>query len=310
MDTIQFLENKTAQKKISIISIPLDIGSDNKGMNQAPEYLLKSGLVAVLENGNHQAKVLPALRLGKMKDKVSAIFKVAKDANRLVSQQILAGRKVLAIGGDHAVSLGTIGGAADAVEGDLGVIWIDAHPDLHTFESSDSQAVHGMVSAGLLGFDKRLSELVKTKVKKQNFLYVGLKDLDQAEVDRIRKHKLQVISMFDIFEHGFSEVTEKIKQLQKRVKNIWVSFDVDSMDELYAPASAMASSGGLTYREAVNLLTFIGKSCNVIGMDIVELTPKKDRGNQTATLCLEVVAAAFGTKYNWYTEYMNIHGKH
>lgn len=279
-------------------------------MGIGPKHLLKSGLKQALEYAGFKPKILKEIFVRKTKDNLRGIADTAVRANKIVKQEVQAGNKILALGGDHAISIGTISGAAEAVSGELGVIWIDAHPDLHTHETSLSGYVHGMVSAALLGFgDERLTDLIKTRVKKETFLYIGLKDLDQAEVDFIWKQKLSVFSMFDIFEKGFFEITKSIQALQKRVNNIWISFGVDSVDEQYAPASAMATKGGLTYREVTNLLTFIGKTCNVIGMDIVEFTPKKDLNSRTAKLCLEVATAAFGSKYNWYSEYMNAHTK-
>ena len=293
--------------------IPLDIGSDNTNMSTAPKYLLKLGLQNVLENNGFKVSVLPQIYTPKKssakmtKDQaLKEILKVIKDSNKAVKGEILKGNKVLSIGGDHAIAIGTIGGAAEALKGDLGLIWIDAHGDLNTHETSPSGNVHGMSSAILLGFgDKKLDGLVKNKIKKENILFIGLKDLDQPEIDRIRKNKLSAITMFDIMMHGFPLIAEKVQSLKKRVNNIWITMDLDSVEKSDAPASAMATSGGLTYREVTNLLSYIGRTTNVVGLDIVEVTPNSDINNKTGRLCIELVAEAFGTKYNWYSEYMH-----
>lgn len=315
MDNLSYLENKISGKKISILSIPLDIGSDNSDMADAPKYLLKLGLKEALESAGFQTNVLPEILASKKsfwknnkakEDNLTDISSIVSGVNKIVKKEILQKNKVLAIGGDHAISIGTIAGAAEVVGGNLGVIWIDAHGDINTHETSLTGNVHGMASATILGFgDKSLTNLVKTKIKKENILFIGLKDLDQAEIDLIRSQNISVITMVDILENGFSIITKNIELLKKKVDNIWISLDVDSIDEQFAPASAMATSGGLSYREITNLLNYIGKSSEVIGMDVVEITPKKDIDKKTGKLCIELIASGFGSKYNWYVEYMS-----
>ncbi|OGE83908.1 MAG: hypothetical protein A3B10_02160 [Candidatus Doudnabacteria bacterium RIFCSPLOWO2_01_FULL_44_21] len=314
MDHLTFLENRPIKKNISILPIPLDIGSENEGMDSAPKYLLKFGLKEALMSAGFNVTVLPEIvarkkRLwgeGKTKNTLDAISKVAKSTIEVVRQEVSSGNNVLTLGGDHAISIGSIAGASEALKGNLGVIWIDAHADLNTLETSLSGNVHGMVTSTLLGLGgESLTSLVKTNIKKENILYIGLKDIDQAEIDFIREHKLTTVTMFDIMVNGFPSVIKQVEKIQNRVKNLWISLDVDSIDEEFAPASAMATTGGLTYREVSNLLTFIGKTSNVIGADIVELTPNKDLNAKTAKLCIESAASMFGSKHNWYDEYMS-----
>lgn len=319
MDNLCLLEDKAAKNNISILPIPLDIGSDNHGMDLAPEYLLKHGLKNALTTAGFNVKVLPEIIASKEKlwrgksnnqDIFGAILKIATATGQQVKQEIKSGNKVLALGGDHAISIGTIAGAAEAIGPNLGLIWIDAHADINTEETSLSESVHGMVSSTLLGIGSpRLTNLVKIKIKPENILYIGLKDLDQAEIDLIRKHKLSALTMFDILQNGFASIIEQVQALQKRTKQIWITMDVDSLDEEYAPAAAMATLGGLTYREITNLMTYIGKTSNVIGGDIVELTPEKDINGKTGKLCIELAAAMFGSQYTWYSEYMKHHNK-
>ncbi len=319
MNNLIFLEGSKSNKKISILSIPLDIGSDNSEMAVAPKYLLKLGLKESLESAGFNVAVLPEVSASKKsfwgknktkEDNLPDIYKVVLDVNKIVKEEVLAKNKIVAIGGDHAIAMGTIGGASEALDGELGVIWIDAHGDMNTHETSLTGNVHGMASAAILGFgDKKLTDLIKTKIKKENILYIGLKDLDQAEIDLIRKESLSVVTTMDILQGGFSVITEKIDALRGRVNNIWISLDVDAIDKEYAPASSMATSGSLTYREITNLLTYIGKTSEVIGIDVVEITPNKDVNEKTGQLCIELITSAFGSKYNWYSKYINSYKK-
>ena len=303
MDNLTFLEGGALNKTVSVLPIPLSIGSDDHDTANAPKYLLKLGLKEALESSGLKINILKEVSISK---DVSNTF---SDINKIVKEEILKSNKVLAIGGDHAISLGTIAGAAEAMTGDLGVIWIDAHGDINTHETSTSLNLHGMVGATLLGLDKTLADLVKVKIKPENILYIGLKDLDQAEIDLIRDHKISVITTLDILESGFSFITKSIELLKQKTNHIWISLDIDAIDKEAAPASAMATSGGLTYREITNLINYIGKTSEVIGMDLVEVTPEKDVENKTGKLCLELISLAFGSKYNWYTEYMSNHKK-
>ena len=108
----------------------------------------------------------------------------------------------------------------------------------------------------------------------------------------------------DIFRHGFEPIAQSILDLQKRAGSVWVSLDVDSIDREYAPATLMATPGGLTRREIIHLAKFIGKMCKVIGLDIVELAPKLDENGKTGQLVIELIASLLGSEYGWYTKYM------
>lgn len=304
MDNLTFLENNVAGKKISILPIPLNVGSENSYVAGAPQYLFKLGLKEALESAGFQINILPEI------PDLKNISDIASETIKIVKEEISQKNKVLAIGGDHAISIGTIAGAAEAVDGNLGVIWIDAHADLNTHETSLSGNIHGVVSAAILGFgEKSLTNLVKTKIKKENILYIGLKDLDRAEIDLLRNQKISVVTILDILEGGFSVIVKNIERLKKKAVNIWVSLDVDVIDEQFAPASAMASPGGLSYREITNLLNYIGKTSEVIGMDVVEITPEKDIDSKTGKLCIELIASGFGSRHNWYSQYMDHYKK-
>jgi arginase len=225
----------------------------------------------------------------------------------MVQKEIETGNVVVALGGDHSLAMGTISGASVACGGEVGVIWIDAHGDMHTTETTLSGNVHGMPSGAVMGYGHE--ELVNVhapggKVKKENMVYVGLKDLDQAEIDLIRKEQLVSVTMMDILHHGLKPALEQIAELQKRVRHIWVSLDLDSIDAEYAPGTPMPNRGGLTYREITSLCKYIGKMCKVVGMDIVELAPREDSNDKTTKLAIELIAALLGSEFNSYSQYM------
>ncbi len=315
MSSLSLLENKLLNKNISVLPIPLNLGSDNSDTNNAPQYLLDSGLTSALSSLGMRVTKLPAIKIKKIhstgkEERFQEVVKISEVVREIVKTEIDKGQTILALGGDHAISIGTIAGASQALSGDLGVIWIDAHSDIQTKESSLSKNVHGMPTAAFLGFCNDLGVCVPTKIKKENILYIGLKDLDQFEIDTLRQHNLSAITMFDILQGGFSSVTKAIDILNKQVSNIWISMDMDSIDKQYAPGVALATSGGFTYREVTNLLNYIGKTSSIVGMDVVEISPEKDIDGVTSGLALELIASGFGSKYNWYSsEYMKKYGK-
>lgn len=316
-DNLLFYEKRKLLGNVSVLGVPLDLGKDAFGTDLAPKYFRKYGLKEMCEGiglfykdlGDVECANKKSAAIGDRKAKyLDEIARVAEIAAHIVKDEIILGNKMMVLGGDHALSIGTISGASVACAGDLGVIWIDAHGDMMTHENTLSGNIHGMPSSAVMGLGHhRLVNVLKpgSKIKKENIVYVGLKDLDQGEVDLIRSEKLNAFTIMDIFRHGFEPVAQSIMELQKRVKNIWVSLDIDSIDTEYAPASLMATPGGLTQREAVNLTKFIGTMCKVVGFDLVELAPKLDEDGKTAKLAIELMSYLLGSEYGWYTQYMN-----
>lgn len=316
-----FLENKPTKSSVSVLGIPIDIGKDNVGTDEGPDHLRKGGLKEMFNHIGIKFQDLgnvpcPTRELSQMGDKnvkyLKEIVQVAKETAAIVKTEVEKGNKVVALGGDHSLSLGTISGASAACSQDIGVIYIDAHGDMMTHENTISGNVHGMPTSALMGFGHpELTNILnsKVKVKPENFVFIGLKDLDQGEIDLIRKEKINAVTIMDIMQSGLGLAFEKIKALQSRVKNIWVSLDLDSIDSEFAPATPIINLGGLSYREIVNLSKYIGKVCNVVGMDVVELFPRQDREEKTTKLAISLVAHLLGAEYSWYTQYMDHEAK-
>lgn len=316
IDHLSFFERPRLSGDVSILGIPLDLGKDGSGTADAPQELRKAGLVSILKHLGftvHDLGDIPCpahsdVEIGDKKMKyANAILPVLKQAAASVANEIEQKKKVIAIGGDHTIALGTISGAAKSAGKNLGVIWIDAHADANTPETTLSGNLHGMPSAALMGFGhSSMTNLCfeGQKISPENILFIGLKDLDQAEIELIRKERISVITIMDLMRHGFGHVTNNIDELTKRTDSIWVSLDVDGIDREDAPGTLMAAPNGLTRREIIMLTKYIGKTCPVIGMDIVELVPHLDQKNKTISLALELIVNLLGSEYGWYTEYM------
>ncbi len=313
-DNLSFYEPRVQNEPVSIISIPLELGSDQRGLAAAPKYLFDHGLENMLAHlGREMADTVtipcPVARAtvstGKAKN-LEEIASVARGSCAAVSKAAKRGEVVITLGGDHSMAIGSISGAALAHDS-LGVIWVDAHPDANTDETTISGNVHGMAAAALMGFGHPLLTDVghaQRKIVPENFLYIGLKDFDQAEIDLLRRARAKTITMLDISKRGVSPAMLAIDTLRRRTKHIWVSMDMDSIDKTFAPGVGMPSEGGLSNREALALAHYIGQSCDLAGLDIVEMAPHKDVGGTTAGLALELIARFFGAEQTWYREYM------
>ncbi len=312
-DTFSFYEPPIQSDAVAIVSIPLELGSDERGLAEAPAYLFKHGLEKMIASLGREisesvtiSSTKPTLvaSAGRMKN-VDEIASVAKRAASIVEAALRRGDTVLSLGGDHSVAFGSIAGAA-AARPSLGVIYIDAHPDCNTDETTISGNVHGMVTSAVMGVGHAiLTDIARRKISPKHFLFIGLKDIDQAEIEFLRSRSIKCITMLDIVKRGLGPTIAAIDSLARNVDSVWVSMDMDSIDEAYAPGVGLATPDGLTRREIMGIAQYIGKTCRVAGLDIVEIVPSKDKDNKTVALALELTARFLGGEYSWYRGYMD-----
>jgi arginase len=232
---------------------------------------------------------------------------VNEDIASKTEAAIRAGHKGIVLGGDHSVCLGAVAGASQAVDGTIGLIYFDAHGDMNTDQTTLTGNIHGMHLASLMGFGApELAHVYgeNVKVPKENLLHIGGSDLDQGEIDLIERENLQAFTLFDLLTHNLAPVIKMIDDLAARVPNIWVSLDLDCIDRIYAPGAGMPNAKGLSYREISTIAQYIGKKCNIIGIDVVEYNPLQDIDHKTAELGIELIATFFGKEYSWYTGYL------
>ncbi|BCL62342.1 hypothetical protein DGMP_30350 [Desulfomarina profundi] len=181
----------------------------------------------------------------------------------------------------------------------MGLIWIDAHGDFNTPETSASQNVHGMALAVLLGLGPE--ELVDIgrkgpKVKADNVALIGLRDLDQEEKGLIRKSGCTVFTMRDVDEIGIRAVLMRTLKKFQNLNKIHISLDLDVMDPLDAPGVGTPSQGGLTYREGQLIMEILADTGKLHSVDIMEINPILDIQNRTAQMAVNLVTSLFGKK--------------
>ena len=300
---------------VTIIGAPLD-GAKNLGVDIGPDAFrytkivdkLNAAGLAVSDTGDVKVGERDKLEVGDHRLRyMDEIIRVNQEIAQRADTAIKNDNKVVVLGGDHSVCLGAVSGASVALDGQLGLIYFDAHGDMNTNKTTLTGNIHGMHLASLMGFGAEPLTKVygdQTKVAKENLLHIGGSDFDQTELDLINRENLRTFTLFDLLSQNLAPALKMIDELAERNSNIWVSLDLDCIDRIYAPGAGMPNAKGLTYREIATLAKYIGQKCNVVGIDVVEYNPLQDEEHKTAELGIELIATLFGKEYSWYTNYM------
>ena len=292
-------------KKIQIIGVPIDLGQSHRGVDLGPGALRYAGLAARLEklgyevydSGNLPVPVRESVADEREDRYLPSIIKVCQAACEAGQQALQKERIPVFLGGDHSIAIGTVAGVASSEP--VGVIWIDAHGDFHTEESSPSKNIHGMPLAILLGHG--YPELVaiggpQATLQPQDVVMIGVRDLDTGERQRLRESGMTVYTMRDIDERGMGTIASETMAKLRHRKRLHVSLDIDSLDPQASPGAGTLVPGGLTYREAQLLMEIIADSRRLGSLDIVEINPILDNRNRTAQTAVSLIASLFGKR--------------
>jgi arginase len=299
-------------RKIRVIGVPLDLGQSRRGVDMGPSAVRVAGLEARLEELGHQVEdggnVPVAIPEQKKEGDVHAKYlkeitaTCTKHAD-LVLKALEAGYVPLCLGGDHSMAAGTVSGVAEFYRKQgqrIGLIWIDAHTDINTPETSPSGNVHGMPLAALLGlWPGDLANIYgfSPKVNPENCVLVGVRDIDAVEKENVRRAGIGVFTMRDIDERGMRTVMEEALRIAGRgTAGYHISLDMDWVDPEDAPGVGTPVRGGATYREAHLAMEIIADHGRMLSMEIVEVNPVIDEHNRTADLAVELALSAFGKK--------------
>jgi arginase len=301
-----------SSKKIRIIGVPLDLGQTRRGVDMGPSAMRVAGLEARLESIGHHVEdggnVAVAIAETKKSGDPSAkylkeITSTCQKEADLVIKTLEAGEIPFVIGGDHSVAAGTVSGVAEFYRRRnerIGLIWIDAHGDINTPETSPSGNVHGMPLAALMGLGPaELSNLFGfcPKVQPENCVLVGIRDVDARERENIRRGGIEFFTMRDIDERGMRTVMEEALRMAGRgTAGYHVSLDMDWVDPEDAPGVGTPVRGGATYREAHLAMEIIADHGRMLSFEIVEVNPVIDEHNRTGDLAVELSLSVFGKK--------------
>jgi len=297
---------------LAIIGVPQDYGAGRRGVDMGPSAMrvanLNTSLAALgfavedhgnvsvdqpesLPPSNSTARHLPqiahnCLRLSKM------VEKAADDS-----------RFPLVLGGDHSIAVGSVAGIAKHYrkkKQNIGVVWIDAHGDFNTPDSSPSGNVHGMPLSSIIGQGPReLTHLrgLSPMVAARNVALVGIRDIDAGEAANIRTSGIHAYTMREIDERGMRAVMQDaIRVASEGTVGVHLSLDMDALDPVEAPGVGTPVRGGLNYREAHLAMELLHDSKKLVSMEVVEVNPVLDIANKTASLAVELVLSAMGKR--------------
>jgi arginase len=293
------------KREIAVIGATLDLGQGRRGVDMGPSAIRYAGLeerlvslgYEVRDHGNVETAVPEATAL---QDESARFLPEIKDTCARVAAKVVeesrAGGLPLVLGGDHSVALGTLGGLA-SVHGTGGVLWIDAHADINTPETSPSGNVHGMPLAAALGlageaFESEAWPLPALDARRVALL--GLRQADTGERKLLREAGVRVFTMSEIDRIGVERAMREALDHVAGGGFVHVSLDMDALDPEVAPGVGTPVRGGLTYREAHLAFELVAESGVAGSLEVVEVNPILDRENTTALTAVELVASALG----------------
>lgn len=297
-------------KPVHIIGVPLDLGAGRRGVDMGPSAFRIAGIgdqVAalgrtVIDRGDLPAPIPETQRPADKKKKyVRDIAKVCQRLYDIVLKSLDAGALPLMLGGDHSLAAGSVAASAEwlrrSTSQPLGLIWVDAHGDMNTPQTTTSGNVHGMPLAALLGNEPvELASIGSSpSVLPHNTVLLGIRNLDDQEKQQIRASGVHVFTMKDIDRDGIAKVAERALALAAEgTGGIHVSFDMDVCDPAIAPGVGTPVRGGLDYREAHMVMEMVADSRRLVALDLVEVNPTLDIRNTTAEFGIELALSALG----------------
>lgn len=299
-------------KPIHIIGVPLDLGGGRRGVDMGPSAVRIAGLGdqivalgrAVIDRGNLAVAIAETSHaIDPTKKYIQEIARVCQSLYETATRALDEGALPLVLGGDHSVATGSVAASAAFVRGTTqkptGLIWVDAHGDMNTPQTSPSGNVHGMPLAALLGQEPmELASIGGTpSVLPEHTVLVGIRNLDEKEKGKIRASGVHVFTMKDIDRDGIAVVAERALEIASAgTGGIHVSFDLDACDPTFAPGVGTPVKGGLDYREAHMVMELVADSQRLIALDLVEVNPTLDLRNTTAEFAAELALSALGKR--------------
>lgn len=295
-------------RPLHILGMPQDYGQTLRGVDMGPSAMRVAGLderlarlgLTVIDRGDVECPVMATQNVGDSKLRfLPAVIEGSKHLAEEVRRVLEAGGFPLVVGGDHSISIGTLAGLG-MVDRRQGLIWIDAHGDFNTPDTTPSGNIHGMALAVSLGYgDPRLTSIcgAHPKAIEENTVLVGVRDLDPGERALLKQSRVTVLTMRDIDEQGMAAIMQQAIEVASRgVERVHLSFDIDFLAPDEAPGVGTPVTGGATFREAHLALEMLADAGILTSMEIVEVNPTLDVRNQTSDLAVGLVASALGQR--------------
>ncbi|MDZ4766468.1 MAG: arginase [Chloroflexota bacterium] len=295
---------------VRIYGVPMDLGQKRRGVDMGPSAIRYAELQRILQHldynvydgGNLYAPIREEIARGVDDDPSEGIAynmlnigQVCQTIYDESCRSIAAGETCIFLGGDHSVSIGTVA-AALTRSPKVGVLWIDAHGDYNTPQTSPSGSVHGMVVAALSGKCPPALTIGAVRLRPDQLVMIGTRDLDPGERDALIADGVKVLTMRSIDENGMATAVHAALNALGDVDTLHISLDMDSLDPTIAPGVGTPVPGGLSYREAHLLMEMLADDGRVRSLDIVEVNPILDTANRTAQIAVELTAGLFGKR--------------
>lgn len=294
---------------ISIIGAPVDLGAGRRGVDMGPSAMRYTGLQQRLTALGHRVRdygnlpvplleVHPPPAPSETLRYLEPIAELCSALAQQVAAFVAAGSLPLVLGGDHSLSIGSVAGAAQGRR--LGLIWIDAHADFNTAETTPSGNIHGMPLAVLTGRGHpRLTGLSGTRpaVRPEDVALIGIRDMDPLERKALRESGIRTFTMHDIDRQGVARVLEQAIEIAAAgTAGFHVSFDMDVIDPREAPGVGTPVPGGISYREAHLAMELLAQAGGLCSLDLVEVNTILDEHNTTAELAVDLALSALGKR--------------
>ncbi|KAG0223770.1 arginase [Mortierella sp. GBAus27b] len=298
------------QKAVGVVGVPFSGGQPKDGVDQGPLKIIEFGLLNQLKELDWDVEFeghrdYTTLRpkddppVGKLLN-ARYVSAVTESVSNSVSNYLKKGSLALTLGGDHSIALGTVSGTM-AIHPNAGLIWVDAHADINTPETTESGNIHGCPVSFLLGIAGQIKEFswVKPCISPDRLVYIGLRDVDAGEKKILREHGIKAFSMYEVDKYGISKVVEMaIEHVSPGLSRpIHLSFDVDALDPSVAPSTGTPVRGGLTFREGHYICEAIHQTGCLVSMDLMEVNPSLEDAQavfQTVTIGCSLVRSALG----------------
>lgn len=290
----------------------MDLGAGRRGVDMGPSAIRIAGLnqaIALLghevtDAGNVHVNPPEALTQTTARARFLPEIAAASEELALMVEASLDEETVpVVLGGDHSIAIGSAAGLASFYrkrEKRIGIVWLDAHTDINTPETTPSGNIHGMPLAALLGRGpKELTHVsgFAPKLLPENAVVIGARSVDPGERELIKTLGVRVFTMSEVDERGMSDVIEEAIEIASRnTAGFHVTMDMDFIDPFYAPGVGTPERGGATYREGHLAMEKMSDSGHVLSVELTEVNPMYDTANQTAQLAVEFILSALGKK--------------
>jgi arginase len=298
---------ENGHQPVGIFGVPMDLGQGRRGVDMGPSAIRYARMEAAIEElgrpvtdlGNARVPIPELVESDESVRHLDAVRAVCEEVAGRAEAVVSEGLFPIFLGGDHSISIGTVSGVARSNAGRTGVIWLDAHADFNTPETSPSGNVHGMPLATLTGNGPPgLVEIggAGASVSPEDVVLIGLRSVDLEERNLLREARARAYTMKEIDAYGVARVVRQAMKDLGHVDRVHLSFDLDVLDPEIAPGVGTPVRGGLTYREAHLVMELINEAGVVTSLDVVEVNPILDVRNGTAALAVELVESLLGRR--------------